>query len=238
MKDDISFYKVFKPRSHDEAIIWVLFFFIIAGAIGGSALLSDKTSLIFSSIVFAGIVFSFVFDSLVAARTEENLSLSLSRLANLISEVQEGILIYDDEFRISVINKKAEELLHVRAQDILGKVCSLTSNESTTYPRLFQILFPSLAASVSLQSAPGSYPNITDISFEDPTNIFRVYTNRLTDAHDRNLGFIKVIYNRTEEEVALREKSEFITVAAHQLRTPLTAINWALESLKPHNSIS
>ncbi|HEY5221218.1 MAG TPA: HAMP domain-containing sensor histidine kinase, partial [Candidatus Paceibacterota bacterium] len=45
------------------------------------------------------------------------------------------------------------------------------------------------------------------------------------------LGFMKIIRDRTSQVLALRSKSEFVTVASHQLRGPVTDISWALQSL-------
>ncbi len=235
---NIFIYRVFRHYSRDEAVIWVLFFVVVAGMVGWSAFINDATLLFFSSMVLVGIIFSFVSDTLIDVRTKENLALAVSRMAQIVSEIQEGIMIYDNDFRILVVNKHAEVLLDVRADEVIGKIFAPASGALGAPPRLFQILFPSLAPMVTLRSAPGSYPNIIDIVFTDPPNVFRVYSNRLVDAQGRDLGFIKVIYDRTNEEAMLREKSEFITVAAHQLRTPLTAINWALESLERDTSMS
>jgi signal transduction histidine kinase len=47
----------------------------------------------------------------------------------------------------------------------------------------------------------------------------------------KEVGFLKLIQNRTREHALLKSKDEFITVAAHQLRTPLTAIGWGLETI-------
>ena len=44
--------------------------------------------------------------------------------------------------------------------------------------------------------------------------------------------FIKTIHDNTREGAVFEEKTEFINTAAHQLRTPLTVINWALENIK------
>ncbi|MCL5004661.1 MAG: HAMP domain-containing histidine kinase, partial [Patescibacteria group bacterium] len=60
---------------------------------------------------------------------------------------------------------------------------------------------------------------------------FRVITNRIVDPAGNLLGFVKIIRDRTREVEVLRSKSEFIRVATHQLRTPLTSVHWVLENL-------
>ena len=45
-------------------------------------------------------------------------------------------------------------------------------------------------------------------------------------------GFLKIVRDRTREVDLVRAKSDFITVAAHQLRTPLSAVNWVFQSLR------
>lgn len=238
VRDDIAIYGALRRSSRDEVMIWILFLCVIGFAVIGSTLLGDTILVVGSLIVLGGIVFAFVFDSLVAVRTKENLSLALSRLANVVAEVQEGIIIYDDGFHITVMNRQAEKFLEVKKENVLGRPCMLGSPESSLYPRLFQILYPSLAQRAVLRSAPGAYPNITDITFGAPPRTFRIYTNRLTDARGTNLGFIKVMHDRTEDEQIISSKNDFLTVAAHQLRTPLTAINWALEALRGEQSLS
>lgn len=49
-------------------------------------------------------------------------------------------------------------------------------------------------------------------------NVYRTFSTSVTDAHAHDVEVSRV-------------KSDFISTAAHQLRTPLTAIRWALEAL-------
>src|SRR3989344_6471541 len=46
------------------------------------------------------------------------------------------------------------------------------------------------------------------------------------------LGAVKVFRDITSEKTIEKARSEFMSIASHQLRTPLTAIRWALSSLK------
>jgi PAS domain S-box-containing protein len=45
------------------------------------------------------------------------------------------------------------------------------------------------------------------------------------------VGAVEIIHDITKEQEAERIKSDFISIASHQLRTPLTAIRWATERL-------
>src|SRR3990167_8729827 len=50
--------------------------------------------------------------------------------------------------------------------------------------------------------------------------------------------FMKVIQDRTREVELFKTQSDFITVAAHQLRTPLTGINWVFETLSKKEDLA
>jgi signal transduction histidine kinase len=117
------------------------------------------------------------------------------------------------------------------AASILGKIISpeWAKNEKTKI--LTQVLFPSLAPSMVWRTDPAVFPNVMDLSFSDPVLEFTITTIRVTNAKGKILGFFKIIKDRTREEEILKSKSEFLTVAAHQMRTPLSGIKWGLETL-------
>ena len=89
-----------------------------------------------------------------------------------------------------------------------------------------------MAPLVVRQSPEGLYPQIVDISFNDPILELRVITDRVKDENGQPAGFLKIIHDQTREVELLKSKSSFITVAAHQLRTPLSAVIWAYQSLQ------
>ena len=77
-----------------------------------------------------------------------------------------------------------------------------------------------------------------DVSFIDPQLEFRVTTAPINDDGGHTLAFMKIVRDRTAQMAALRSRSEFVTIASHQLRGPLTDINWALESLGHASELS
>jgi len=72
---------------------------------------------------------------------------------------------------------------------------------------------------------------VLDVSFTDPQLEFRVTTAPISDENGRVIAFMKIVRDRTAQVAAMRSRTEFITVASHQLRGPVTDINWALDSL-------
>ncbi len=60
--------------------------------------------------------------------------------------------------------------------------------------------------------------------FRPKEYILEVVTSKVENLYDHSFGFVKIIKDRTRENQLLKTKSDFITVAAHQLRTPLTGI--------------
>ncbi len=120
----------------------------------------------------------------------------------------------------------------MEAKNVLGHVLSPRDVEAEGWRTLAQIVFPSLAPRVAVHSKEGEYPQVVDISFTDPAELeFRVTTTPVPDERGNPLAFMKIVRDRTAQVQALRSKSEFVTVASHQLRGPVTDISWALQSL-------
>lgn len=69
-----------------------------------------------------------------------------------------------------------------------------------------------------------SFASLTDVStftteIRDFIKVFAAFAENVEDVHQRDMEMSRV-------------KSDFISTAAHQLRTPLTGIRWALEALE------
>jgi two-component system sensor histidine kinase VicK len=139
--------------------------------------------------------------------------------------------VYDKDFRATFFNPAAEHLFKLSQKDVLGHVFSPRDVEHDGWRILAQIIFPSLAPRVISHTTEGEYPQTSDISFTDPELELRVTMAPVISDTKQTLAFMKIIRNRTAQIEAIRSKSEFVTVASHQLRGPVTDINWALQTL-------
>lgn len=149
----------------------------------------------------------------------------------IIATLRDGIIVYDSNFKILVFNKAAEQIFNLKSENIVGRNFTPDQIKNPSLKLLIDVLYPSLAPVVIRHSESGTYPQIIDLSFEEPQIELKVITNKIIDSGGNNLGFLKVVVDRTRELEILRSKNEFISVAAHQLRTPLTGLHWVFESL-------
>jgi len=178
----------------------------------------------------------FIFiNNLRLARSNLQIKIEHSELKSVISNLRDGVVAYSPDFKILIFNQAAEQIFNISAESVLGQTISPEWAKEERFKVLARVIFPSLASTVVRRSEAGVYPQIVEMSFEESQEnrlALRVITDRIIDSRGQVLGFIKLIRDRTREVELLRSKSEFITVAAHQLRTPLTGIQWAFESLR------
>lgn len=154
-----------------------------------------------------------------------------NQVKTILANFTEAIIAYDSDFRITVFNSAAEDLFGLKAFDVIGEIVTPEWAKNPKTKLLAQVLFPSLAPAMTWKSDPAVFPNIMEISITEPFIELVVTTIRVLDQKGKILGFFKVIKDRTREEEILKTKSEFLTVAAHQMRTPLSGIRWSLETL-------
>lgn len=187
-------------------------------------------------LLLSGVVFLAV--SLRLARTNLEIKVDRNQMKSIIFNLQDGIMAYDTDFKILVFNRSAENILGIKAEEVIGKIFSLDYVSKLKLRILMQSMFPSLAATSVDRSETGSNIQVVDISFENPELELRVTTVRIVDPASKLLGFVKIIHDRTRQAAMLKSKSAFITVAAHQLRTPVNALLWTMETLKKEKALS
>ncbi len=151
----------------------------------------------------------------------------------IVSNLPNGVIQYDNEFRIKLINPRAEQILGVSKKDVLGKkITSDTLVEDPKYESLVKVLYPALADNVKKIPTPDNKTKIMEMRITKPTETdLQITTVPMEDHHKNIIGYLKIIRDTSREKAISRTKSEFISIAAHQLRTPLSAIKWIFRML-------
>jgi signal transduction histidine kinase len=210
---------------------WAFFAFGLAYAVIFFTMLPAWIALILMGTVTGFLVY-LVWAGINAAKTNFALKIEKNQNAAIIAGFSEGVIAYDQSFRIISMNQAAEAITGVRKEDILGNIVGPEWAADSRFKIIAQIMFPSLAPTVVKKTLTG-WPQRAEVIITDPRELhLEISTNQIFDETGKLLGFIKVIRDRSREIALMRSKSEFITVAAHQMRTPLSGIRWALDSLK------
>lgn len=211
-------------------MVWVLVA-LLAVVFVFSVKMLGTTALLFEGLLFLAIALIVFFAVFKAAVTTRDNRVEKEEFKNIIFGLDDGLIVYDKDFRVVLFNPAAEKIFMLEAKMATGHQFQPQDVEKPMWRLATQVIFPSLAPSVVNRSAAGAYPQIVDLSFTDPQLELRVTTSPVSDDTGGVAGFMKLIRNRTRETSLVKSKDEFLTVASHQLRSPVTDINWALETL-------
>lgn len=183
-------------------------------------------------------VFGTIFGGAPASPANGPRIITETQFAAALRGFEDGVILYDQNFTVFFSNPAAERIFDVPEGSLKGRKVQ-PADAADPQLRIFtQTMFPSLAPVMISRSESGTWPQIVDLSFSEPSKELRVTTSPLTDSEGNPAGFLKIIRDRTREVSLLKAKNDFITVASHQLKTPLTNINWALEALADDPQIS
>jgi PAS domain S-box-containing protein len=146
----------------------------------------------------------------------------------LLASIGEGMVATDWNGRIIAINKVAEKMLGCDGNKILGTSCEECFNIETLDGESVPLeKRPSHKVVISKKMATERYNFITSKNLKIPI----IVTASPIIIKGRAVGAIMVIRDITKEVEIDRAKSEFVSLASHQLRTPLTTVNWYLEMI-------
>jgi len=146
-------------------------------------------------------------------RAEEEKNKTLT----IINNFTDGLLVFDKENKLSLINPQAEIFFDVRVKDIIGR----SILELSTFPTIAQMatLVGQEIKEIFRKEIPVKESLILEVS---TIPIMR---------EEERLGTLIILHDVTREKLIERMKTEFVSLSAHQLRTPLSAIKWTLRML-------
>ncbi|MBS3903642.1 MAG: PAS domain-containing protein [Anaplasmataceae bacterium] len=205
--------------------LFLIICFVVSGFYLPLSLLLLEAVLLLAT---AGMIFALV--GRVASVNQET-KIERSELKSILLNLEDALLVYDQDFKILFVNPAAEKLFNLKSEEVIEKYMSPQEIGNDKIRLLIQVLFNSLAPVMVARSEAGVYPQVTDLSWDDPFLHLRTSTMPLKDNKGKIIGFMKIIRDRTREVSLLKAKNEFLTVASHQLRTPITNIKWSLESI-------
>jgi PAS domain S-box-containing protein len=147
----------------------------------------------------------------------------------ILLSVGDGLLVTDEKGNITIINKTAENLFGKKSEEVLGRVFS-------------EVIFleDEKGFTVSSDKHPVSMALKTSIATTGPTYYYvRKDKTKFPMAimatpvilNGKVIGAIKIFRDITSEREIDKAKTEFVSLASHQLRTPLSAVNWYAEML-------
>jgi len=164
------------------------------------------------------------------------LQLERTQINAMIRSIDDPAIAYSQNFEVILVNPALEKLTNLKKEELIGKIITPEMANNQKFSLLVKIIFPSLAPAV-LEQQLDTYPQKVKVKFFEPQELtLEIVTTKVIDEKGKVYGFLKVIHNLTREENLRKIQSDFITIAAHQLRTPLSGLNWILDVLSQNET--
>ncbi len=157
-----------------------------------------------------------------AEETRAELNIEKNRIQTVISSLNDGLLVLDVDGRVVLVNPAAEKIFEIKEEWVLSK----KGGELSQYPYI-KTLFDEIAKNKICQIFCE-----LELTLPSPSEkISEVVITPFKDEKENILGTVIAMHDVTRERHVERMKTEFVSLAAHQLRTPLSAIKWILRTV-------
>ena len=160
---------------------------------------------------------------------ERNLEIEQRRLymETVLKNVSTGVISINAVGFISTINKSAEKMLGLKAEQVLNR----------SYKKVLSSEYLGLARDIleDLENSPGnSVEKPVKITIDEVTRAFMVHVTALRDDKGRYMGMVVVFDDLTEIEKAQRMAAwrEVARRIAHEVKNPLTPIKLSAQRLR------
>jgi PAS domain S-box-containing protein len=159
-----------------------------------------------------------------------------NKLSSILESIGEGVFAIDTNKKIFLINQVALKLANIQLKDAIGKpyeeVLDFIFEKNRKKNNLF--FFKNKEKTERKYQEPTLL--ISKEKKEIPVFINSAHISSSSSSCKKPLGQIIVFRDASKEREIDRKKSEFISIASHQLKTPIAAIRWMLELLAKNSA--
>lgn len=142
-----------------------------------------------------------------------------SKTESLVYSLSNGIIMYDENQRVVLVNPAANLLTGIKTDGTgMDNFLNAAKAQNVDFSHY-----------LSRAIKQGEYSHVEVLNINE--SYFEVFINPVTDAVRKRFGAALIIHDITQIKLIDRMKTEFVSVASHQLRTPLTAIKLFTEML-------
>ena len=150
----------------------------------------------------------------------------------ILLSIGDGLIVTDETGIVTIINTTAEKLLEKKSKAVIGKIfseaSSLVDEKGVSIPFEQHPISMALKTRTTTTTLLGStYYHIRNDGTRFPVAI----TATPVDLDGKVIGTIKVFRDITNERAIDKAKTEFVSLASHQLRTLLSTVKWYEEML-------
>jgi len=135
----------------------------------------------------------------------------------IITNLTDGLMFFDQEKKLSLINRQAEEFFEIKNQQLIGQtLLELSKNFK------FKLLRELIGEEID---------NVFRKELKIKENLILEVTAIPLTTKKEKTGNLVILHDVTREKLIEKMKTEFVALSAHQLRTPLSTIKWILRML-------
>lgn len=163
------------------------------------------------------------------ARANMIIAQEKAQAETLLTGIGEGVVAADEKGKILLVNAAAIHMLRATRRQLVGKSVYTVLRLKDTH----EVLVPKSRCPVTRSRKQKTVIRTSALSFvrKDGSLLPVALTAAPVQMNDVQYGTIEVFRDITRERDIDRAKSEFVSLASHQLRTPLTTVKWSVQAL-------
>ncbi len=181
----------------------------------------------------------------IAARNVlEDLQFEKEALANanakdeaLLQSIGEGVVAIDKDGKIILMNHMAEQILSLNAEKMIGKslyeAWKMLDEKGNPVPESMRPVIAALRGKTTTTTTTTTNTGPSYFYVRKNGTVFPVsITVTPVIVNNKIIGAIDIFHDITKEKEAEKLKTDFLSLASHQLRTPLSGTKWLIETMR------
>ncbi|QDU72072.1 HAMP domain-containing sensor histidine kinase [Mucisphaera calidilacus] len=147
-----------------------------------------------------------------------------NELGAVLSSMREGVMAIDLDERVLSLNRAAAELLRLSPEQTIGRPIQEVIRNAALQKFVTQTLRDGAADEAEMNLRVGTSDGGT-------RRYFQIQSGMLRDARGERLGAVIVLHDVTQVRRLERIRREFVANVSHEVKTPVSAIKAASETL-------